>query len=108
MTLHGTPRPDWLTFDCYGTLIQWDEGLIAAARRILDRHGKSDLDPHALIQVYDRIEHEREQQPPFRRFDAIAGASLAAAMKKLQLACTAEDVRELIEAIPAMVPFPEV
>jgi FMN phosphatase YigB (HAD superfamily) len=23
-------RPQWLTFDCYGTLIQWDEGLIAA------------------------------------------------------------------------------
>jgi len=23
-------RPQWLTFDCYGTLIQWDEGLVAA------------------------------------------------------------------------------
>jgi FMN phosphatase YigB (HAD superfamily) len=19
-------KPEWLTFDCYGTLIQWDEG----------------------------------------------------------------------------------
>lgn len=22
-------KPEWLTFDCYGTLIQWNEGLIA-------------------------------------------------------------------------------
>ena len=41
---HGTsselgPRPLWLTFDCYGTLIQWDEGLTAAAERIVMRHG---------------------------------------------------------------------
>jgi 2-haloacid dehalogenase len=28
---HGQ-RPQWLTFDCYGTLIQWDEGLQAAVR----------------------------------------------------------------------------
>jgi 2-haloacid dehalogenase len=62
----------------------------------------------ALIQVYDRIEHRQEQQPPLQRFDVIASENLAAAMKELQLACTAEDVRELIEAIPAMVPFPEV
>jgi 2-haloacid dehalogenase len=64
--------------------------------------------PHALIQVYDRIEHEREQQPPFQRFDVIASESFAAAMRELQLDYTAEDVSELIEAIPAMVPFPEV
>ena len=31
MTLPGN-RPSWLTFDCYGTLIQWDEGLLAAMR----------------------------------------------------------------------------
>ena len=28
-------RPTWLTFDCYGTLIQWDEGLLAAMDTIL-------------------------------------------------------------------------
>jgi len=36
MPLEHSPRPLWLTFDCYGTLIQWDEGLRAAIDRILD------------------------------------------------------------------------
>ncbi|MFP3693131.1 haloacid dehalogenase type II, partial [Burkholderia sp. SIMBA_048] len=35
MPLPPLPRPQWLTFDCYGTLIQWDEGLQAAVARIL-------------------------------------------------------------------------
>ena len=35
MPLTALPRPQWLTFDCYGTLIQWDEGLQAAIARIL-------------------------------------------------------------------------
>jgi len=36
MSLEHTPRPLWLTFDCYGTLIQWDEGLLAAIEKMLD------------------------------------------------------------------------
>jgi FMN phosphatase YigB (HAD superfamily) len=33
-------RPEWLTFDCYGTLIQWDEGLLAAVEAILAKQGR--------------------------------------------------------------------
>ena len=37
-------KPKWLTFDCYGTLIQWDEGLIAAVERILGKQNTT-VDP---------------------------------------------------------------
>jgi len=37
-------KPEWLTFDCYGTLIQWDEGLIAAVERILNKQNMA-VDP---------------------------------------------------------------
>src|SRR5690348_1855558 len=60
-TLAGTPRPEWLTFDCYGTLIQWDEGLLAAVGRILAKRGGDTVDPRTLIEVYDRHEHQLEQ-----------------------------------------------
>jgi 2-haloacid dehalogenase len=33
MSLAETGRPAWLIFDCYGTLIQWDEGLIDLRER---------------------------------------------------------------------------
>jgi hypothetical protein len=37
-------KPEWLTFDCYGTLVQWDEGLIAAVERILNKQNMA-VDP---------------------------------------------------------------
>ena len=47
------PKPVWLTFDCYGTLIQWDEGLLLAVKQILEKQSRADFDPAALIRIYD-------------------------------------------------------
>ena len=30
---------DWLTFDCYGTLIDWESGILEALQSILVDHG---------------------------------------------------------------------
>ncbi len=57
-------KPEWLTFDCYGTLIQWDEGLVAAVKRILTRSGASEVSTDRLIRLYDSREHELEGQRP--------------------------------------------
>ena len=71
MPLEHSPRPLWLTFDCYGTLIQWDEGLRAAVDRILDEKGAHQVDPETLISVYDHHEHALEQTPPHRNFRTV-------------------------------------
>ena len=68
-------KPEWLTFDCYGTLIQWDEGLLAAVERIALKRPGGALDAAALIAAYDRHEHELEKGRPhmsFRRWQAKA------------------------------------
>jgi 2-haloacid dehalogenase len=111
-TLRHTPRPEWLTFDCYGTLIQWDEGLLAAARTLLSRHGARDITPAQLIRVYDKYEHALEQTAPHRNFSAVAGESLRLAMTELGVpldeASAAGDIGVLTGSIGAMPPFPEV
>ena len=107
MTMRGT-RPDWLTFDCYGTLIQWDEGLRAAVDRILAGQGGTCVDAKTLINTYDRHEHALEQQPPHRSFRAVAGEGLRRAMADLGLAYTEADIRILTDGIGRMPPFPEV
>jgi 2-haloacid dehalogenase len=102
------PKPAWLTFDCYGTLIQWDEGLLAAVGRILARHGETAIAPKTLIAVYDRYEHDLEQHPPHRRFRDVAGTALQMAMAELGLANEAADIEILTGGIAAMPPFGEV
>ncbi|MEO6678013.1 MAG: haloacid dehalogenase type II [Pseudomonas sp.] len=108
MTLQHTPRPEWLTFDCYGTLIQWDEGLKAVVGEILRDKGDHSVDVERLIAVYDRHEHRLEQMPPHRSFRRLSTQGLQLALEELGLASLPEDSQRLAGAIPQMPPFPEV
>ena len=101
-------RPDWLTFDCYGTLTQWDEGVLAAVTAILARHGAGDRDARAVIAAHDAHEHRLEQTPPHRSFREVSAAALAATLGGMGLACEPADAAILTEGISAMPPFPEV
>jgi 2-haloacid dehalogenase len=108
MILNNTPRPQWLTFDCYGTLIQWDEGLKAVVEEILSEKGEHAIDADRLIEVYDRHEHRLEQTPPHRSFRELSTLGLQLALEELGLPSLPEDSQRLAAAIPDMPPFAEV
>jgi 2-haloacid dehalogenase len=101
-------RPEWLTFDCYGTLIQWDEGLLAAVEAILEKQGATGVDAKTLIRSYDKHEHDLEQQPPFKPFRTVAAEGLRRAMEELGLSYANSDIGILASSISRMPPFPEV
>ncbi|MGI9521931.1 MAG: haloacid dehalogenase type II [Hyphomicrobiaceae bacterium] len=107
MALSGS-KPEWLTFDCYGTLIQWDEGLLAAVSQILAKQTKTTVKARKLIEVYDKYEHELEQEPPHRKFREVAGSALELAMKELGLSYESKDIEILTSGISQMPPFHEV
>ena len=108
MALKNAPRPECLTFDCYGTLIQWDEGLKDVVAQILRDKGDHTVDVDRLIEVYDRHEHRLEQTPPHRAFRQLSTLGLQMALEDLGLASSDEDSQRLAAAIPKMPPFPEV
>ena len=56
---------DVLTFDCYGTLIDWETGLLAALREALP--DSVDVGDDALLERYARHEAEAER-PPYRSY----------------------------------------
>src|SRR5580704_10907043 len=49
-----------LTFDCYGTMIDWETGIFSALRPILAAHNKS-ISDSALLQSYSELEAAAEQ-----------------------------------------------
>ena len=69
-------RFEALTFDCYGTLIDWETGLSTALRALLDPRG---VEPgqDELLERYAGFEAEGER-PPYRRYrDVLASAAKA-------------------------------
>jgi 2-haloacid dehalogenase len=68
------PSPiDWaavevLSFDCYGTLIDWESGILASLRSIIGAAGPTAPDD-ALLEAYGRHEARLEAEPwqPYRQ-----------------------------------------
>ena len=60
-----------LTFDCYGTLIDWERGIHAELRPWLDRHGRRDLDDNALLETFGTIEAACEAETPGKLYPEI-------------------------------------
>ena len=56
-------RFDALSFDCYGTLIDWEAGITAALRPWRDRAGAG-VGDEELLAAYAEIEHVEEQAGP--------------------------------------------
>lgn len=101
-------KPQWLTFDCYGTLIRWDEGLIQAIETILQKRSSQSVSAHDLLHLYDHFEHILEREKPHRSFRDVAGQALAMAMEKLDLSYDVDDISVLTARISSMPPFQEV
>src|SRR5690242_697222 len=54
-----------LSFDCHGTLIDWETGMSQALRPLADRSGKR---PDELLEAYGPIEHDLEETHPGMRY----------------------------------------
>ncbi len=73
-------RFEVITFDCYGTLIDWETGILAAARTALGP-GVADLSDDDLLAAFARREHEAES--PYKRYREVLGLTIAAMAEDL-------------------------
>ena len=90
------PRERWATFDCYGTLIDWNGGIRAELARVFG-DGRAD----ELLQRYHELEPELEADGRLRYREV-----LTEAMRRLGSPAGEEDA--LARSLPGWQPFPEV
>jgi 2-haloacid dehalogenase len=60
-----------LTFDCYGTLIDWEHGILGELRPWLDRNGLQHLSDREILEAYAPIEAACEVEMPAALYPAI-------------------------------------
>jgi 2-haloalkanoic acid dehalogenase type II len=60
-----------LTFDCYGTLIDWERGILDELRPWLARHGRGDLDDGSVLEAFAEAEMACEAEVPARLYPAV-------------------------------------
>jgi 2-haloacid dehalogenase len=70
-----------LTFDCYGTLIDWESGMLAALRPSFAQR-RPDLTDEALLEAHGRIEAELESANPKMLYSEILRRTYLALAKE--------------------------
>lgn len=82
-------RFEVLTFDCYGTLIDWETGIAAGLRRVLERRGIA-VGNEELLELYARHEAAVEAGPyaPYRE---VLARSLRGVCAELRIEPTAAE-----------------
>jgi 2-haloacid dehalogenase/putative hydrolase of the HAD superfamily len=99
-------RPyDIVTFDCYGTLIDWEGGIAGAFARAAVESG-SRLDPPAVLAAYERIEPVVEAER-YRSYREVLTESAVRVARELGWALPEARAGFLAESLPRWIPFPD-
>jgi 2-haloacid dehalogenase len=87
----------WATFDCYGTLIDWNAGIRGQLARIFGDAGADEL-----LGRYHEVEPEIERDEPGLGYREVMARALD------ELGAPAEEREALGDSLPSWTPFPEV
>ena len=95
-----------LSFDCYGTLIDWEAGIGAVLAAWAARKGIP-LSMDALLERYAVAEAREEQESPSSRYPEILAAALRKVAAAVGAATTADDCERLARSVPDWPAFPD-
>ncbi len=98
------PRFEAITFNCYGTLIDWEQGILKALAPFLSR--LSDIpSPEKILSLYGELESAAEKTwRPYKEVLRIVMKSLA---EKLGFTLLPGEDTALVKSLPSWMPFPE-
>ncbi|KAF2714588.1 alpha/beta-hydrolase [Pleomassaria siparia CBS 279.74] len=74
-----------LSFDVYGTLIDWERGAVAALQPVLQKAGKSDLDGKYILEKYHQVDTANQKKSPSTKYSDLLTANHPELCEKLGL-----------------------
>jgi 2-haloacid dehalogenase len=106
------PKPKFITFDCYGTLVQWHRALQTAVRTVLEEH----VAPSAVsegritdtVAALRTVAMEQQQRRSYRDYKTILRSSRAEVLAGEKLSLGPDDGETLLSCLRTIPPHPEV
>jgi 2-haloacid dehalogenase len=98
-------RFEALTFDCYGTLIDWETGLLDAMAAVLEPRGVA-AEPEALLEAFGRRESAAETGE-YRTYREVLATCLRGICSELGVEPTAADEAAFARSVADWPAFPD-
>lgn len=99
-------RFEALSFDCYGTLIDWESGILGALQPILKDHGLA-LRDEEVLELYAKIEAQAEQREPRPKYREVLQEVVRQLGARLDFIPNPVELDSLAESLPNWRPFPD-
>ena len=93
----------WATFDCYGTLIDWNGGIGRELERLFGAGQAA-----RLLHAYHELEPEVQREQPTRSYRDVLCVTLTRLAEREGLPLPAEEHDALARSLPSWSPFEEV
>jgi len=97
---------DALTFDCYGTLIDWESGIASALRAWAAGHGITAGD-NELLEAFSRHENRIEAERPAMLYPEVLERTLRDVAADYGIRASAEEERTFGASVEHWPPFPD-
>jgi 2-haloacid dehalogenase len=94
---------EWLSFDCYGTLIDWESGILGYLRPLLRENGCAIGDAEVL-RLYSEFE-PREQAGEYRSYREVLASVVRDFARELRFDVTKAEAAGLADSIRDWEPF---
>ena len=92
-----------ISFDCYGTLIDWEAGILPVLRSIFSNHGLS-LPDEDILELYGEFEADAESGP-YQRYREVLQSVVRTFADRLRFEASQAEIRSLPESLGAWPPF---
>ncbi len=95
-----------LSFDCYGTLIDWERGIGEAMAPLLERHGVR-VSAERILELYGRFERGAQGQRPFVNYRGVLRQIVQSFGTELGFRPSAEELDTLVVSLGGWPAFPD-
>jgi 2-haloacid dehalogenase len=94
-----------ISFDCYGTLIDWESGILPVLRAVLANYGQS-LPDAAILELYGEFEAEAESGP-YQSYRKVLESVVRAFADRFHFQASSSEIHSLHESVHSWLPFPD-
>jgi 2-haloacid dehalogenase len=90
-------------FDCYGTLIDWESGILPTLRRVLTNHDQPIADAD-ILELYGEFEAQAESGP-YQRYREVLQSVVRDFAARFHFEASPEEISSLAESVREWPPF---
>jgi 2-haloalkanoic acid dehalogenase type II len=98
------PSSPWVSFDCYGTLVDWKTGILRSLR---EATGLAEGEEAASLFRRYLVEEQRLERGPYRRYREVMAEALLRASRAHGLPLSPSEAAALPESVPTWPTFPD-